>query len=192
MRDEKRRPGLPRDRSLFCLRLRLCQMLKGIFTYAIFLSLSSFCWWGQSAAVCAARCTLPAFRRSARVALLAAASLLLLLLRVVCCCLIFYKIGMKSAFPLRYFSFARLFFTLLPFFWHFIYFNFLISSLCGSQGLLQGVRVWQSGAGGCKCNCNEGCCNFKNSEFGQMKMLYIHIIYTHIYKHTIYIISTHI
>lgn len=125
MRDEKRRPGLPRDRSLFCLRLRrrlrLCQMLKGIFTYAIFLSLSSFCWWGQSAAaaaaVCAARCTLPAFRRSARVALLAAASLLLLLLlRVVCCCLIFYKIGMKSAFPLRYFSFARLFFTLLSFF----------------------------------------------------------------------------
>lgn len=56
-----------------------------------------------AAAVCAARCTLPAFRRSARVALLAAASLLLLLLlRVVCCCLIFYKIGMKSAFPLRY------------------------------------------------------------------------------------------
>lgn len=67
-----------------------------------------------AAAVCAARCTLPAFRRSARVALLAAASLLLL--RVVCCCLIFYKIGMKSAFPLRYFSFARLFFTLLSFF----------------------------------------------------------------------------
>lgn len=168
-------------------------MLKGIFTYAIFLSLSSFCWWGQSAAaaaaVCAARCTLPAFRRSARVALLAAASLLLLLLlRVVCCCLIFYKIGMKSAFPLRYvFTFLLLpfFFHSSLFFWHFIYFNFLISSLCGSQGLLQGVRVWQSGAGGCKCNCNEGCCNFKNSEFGQMKMLYIHIIYTHIYKHTL-------
>lgn len=68
------------------------------------------------AAVCAARCTLPAFRRSARVALLAAASLLLL--RVVCCCLIFYKIGMKSAFPLRYvFTFLLLafFFTLLSF-----------------------------------------------------------------------------
>lgn len=96
-------------------------MLKGIFTYAIFLSLSSFCWWGQSAAaaVCAARCTLPAFRRSARVALLAAASLLLLLpLRVVCCCLIFYKIGMKSAFPLRYvFTFLLLaFFSLFSLF----------------------------------------------------------------------------
>lgn len=78
-RDEKLRPGLPRDRSLFCLRLRLCQLLKGIFTYAIFLSLSSFCWWGQSAAACCRLCctlhvaVLPAFRRSARVALLAAA-----------------------------------------------------------------------------------------------------------------------
>lgn len=71
------------------------------------------------AAVCAARCTLPAFRRSARVALLAAASLLLLLLlRVVCCCLIFYKIGMKSAFPLRYvFTFLLLaFFSLFSLF----------------------------------------------------------------------------
>lgn len=72
------------------------------------------------AAVCAAHCTLPAFRRSARVALLAAASLLLLLpLRVVCCCLIFYKIGMKSAFPLRYvftFLLRAFFFTLLSFF----------------------------------------------------------------------------
>lgn len=69
------------------------------------------------AAVCVARCTLPAFRRSARVALLAAASLLLL--RVVCCCLIFYKIGMKSAFPLRYvftFLLRAFFFTLLSFF----------------------------------------------------------------------------
>lgn len=153
-RDEKRRPSLPRDRSLFCLRLRLRlrlrQLLKGIFTYAIFLSLSSFCWWGQSAACCLlllpsvlhiARCcgALPAFRRSARVALLAAASLMLPL-RVVCCCLIFYKIGMKSAFPLRYvFTFLLLtFFLSSLFFWHFIYFNFLISSLCGSQGLLHG------------------------------------------------------
>lgn len=163
----KQRPGLPRDRSpLFC-SLGRPSLLKGIFTYAIFLSLSSFCWWGQSACCrCRCCCTLHA----ARCLLLGVLQelhfccrLLLLLLRVVCCCLIFYKIGMKSAFPsfaLRfYFSFASVFilrtllFVSLSFFWHFIYFNFLISSpLCQPRVVvavqrLRGLRAAGSGQG---------------------------------------------